>query len=231
VSEFELVASSWNLALGTRITQPDKMSLGMRLGLRRAGAETPATLRRRSDAELMALAQAGSADAFEIIYERHSVAAYSLAYRVCGTSGVAEDAVQDAFLSLWRNRHRFSTERGEPRSWLLGIVHNCTIDGLRRGATHQTRRASSDGLEQRLENPERTDELVAQREQAGEVRAALRALPPEQREVVELAYYGGLSHREIASTVGAPVGTIKGRMRLALLKLHTQLATAEEVEW
>lgn len=230
MSEFGVVAPRWNLALRTRITQSDKMSLGTRLGLRRAGAETPAVLRHRSDADLMTLAKDGSADAFEVIYERHSVAAYSLAYRVCGTRGVAEDAVQDAFLSLWRNRDRFAPERGEPRSWLLGIVHNCAIDRLRRGATHQTRRASSDGLEQRLEDPERTDELVAQREQAGEVRAALEALPPEQREVVELAYYGGLSHREIASTLGAPVGTIKGRMRLALLKLQTQLATAGEVE-
>jgi RNA polymerase sigma-70 factor (ECF subfamily) len=230
VSEFGVVAPRWNLTLQMRITQGDKMSLGLRLGPRRAGAQTPAALRRRTDAELMTLAKDGNADAFEVIYERHSVAAYSLAYRMCGKRGVAEDAVQDAFLSLWRNRHRYAPERGEPRSWLLGIVHNCAIDRLRRVASHDTRRASSEGLEQRLEDPERTDDLVAQRAQAGEVRAALDTLPPEQRQVVELAYYGGLSHREIASRLDAPVGTVKGRMRLALLKLQTQLATAGEVE-
>ena len=186
-------------------------------------------LRRRSDAELMALARAGDPDAFEVIYERHSVAAYSLAYRICGTRGMAEDAVQDAFLSLWRSRHRYEAGRGEPRSWLLGIVHNCAIDRLRRGAAYEGRRVSNEGIEQRLEDPERTDDVVEQREQAEEVRAALQTLPPEQRQVVELAYYGGLSHREIASLLNAPVGTVKGRMRLALLKLQGQLAPEVEL--
>jgi RNA polymerase sigma-70 factor (ECF subfamily) len=172
----------------------------------------------------MALAKEGNADAFEVIYERHVAAAYSLAYRMCGTAGMAEDAVQDAFLSLWRNRHRYQARRGEPRSWLLGIVHNCAIDRLRRGARYEGRRASSEGIEQRLEDPERTEDVAEQRAQAEDVRAALETLPPEQRQVVELAYYGGLSHREIASLLDAPVGTVKGRMRLALLKLQGQLA-------
>src|SRR5207248_9344489 len=109
----------------TRITQPDKMSFGLRLRLRGAAV---GALRRRSDAELMALAREGNPDGFEVIYDRQSVAAYSLAYRICGTRGMAEDAVQDAFLSLWRSRHRYEAGRGEPRSWLLGIVHNCAID-------------------------------------------------------------------------------------------------------
>ena len=181
----------------------------------------------------MTLAKAGSADAFEVIYERHSAQAYSLAYRMCGTRGMAEDTVQDAFLSLWRNRHRYEPGRGEPRSWLLGIVHNCAIDRLRRGAAHEGRRTSSEGIEQRLEDPARTEDLVQRREQAGEVRAALETLPPDQRQVVELAYYGGLTHREIARLLDAPMGTVKGRMRLALLKLQAQLEPAsarEEVE-
>jgi RNA polymerase sigma-70 factor (ECF subfamily) len=221
VSDIEALAPYWNLTLRARITQPDTMSFGLRSRLRGTGMEA---LRRRSDSELMALASEGNADAFEVIYDRYSVAAYSLAYRMCGTSGMAEDAVQDAFLSVWRNRHRYESGRGELRSWLLGIVHNSAIDRLRRGAAQERRRASSEGIEQRVEDPERTDDVVEQRAQAEEVRAALETLPPEQRQVVELAYYGGLSHREIASLLDTPVGTVKGRMRLALLKLQGQLA-------
>ncbi len=204
------------------------MSPGLRSRFGRSPAASPAALERCSDTELIALANEGDPAAFEVIYERHAVAAYSLAYRMCGAASVAEDAVQDAFLSMWRNRRRYERARGEVRSWLLGIVHNCVIDRLRRETAQERRGASSEGLEQRLEDPDRIDDLVEQRERAGEVRAALQTLPPEQRQVIELAYYGGMSQREISSLLGTPVGTVKGRMRLALLKLESRLTAASE---
>jgi RNA polymerase sigma-70 factor (ECF subfamily) len=177
------------------------------------------------------MARDGDADAFEVIYDRHSAAAFSLARRICGDPGVAEDAVQDAFLSLWRGRDRYDAARGQVGSWLLGIVHNSAIDRLRRSGVHERRRASAEGIEDRIEAPERTDELVAQQEEATGVRGALRTLPDEQRRVIELAYFGGLTHTQIAAQLGQPVGTVKGRMRLGLLKLHTQLSgeLAQEV--
>ncbi len=191
-------------------------------------ASGPAGLHRRSDSELLALACEGDADAFELIYDRHSTVAYSLAHRICGRRGLAEDVVQEAFLSLWHRRDRYEAGRGEVRSWLLQIVHNSAIDRLRRSDVHERRRASAEGIEDRLEAPDRPDEEVEQREQATVVRRVLEALPDEQRRVVELAYFCGLSHRQIAEKLEQPVGTVKGRMRLALLKLHGQLTAAED---
>jgi RNA polymerase sigma-70 factor, ECF subfamily len=181
-------------------------------------------LRQLADGELIALARDGSADAFTVIYDRHSAVAYSLARRICGARGDAEDVVQAAFLSLWRGRDRYDPARGEVRSWLLWIVHNSAIDRLRRAGVHERRRASSEGIEQRLEAPERIDKEVQAREQAAEVRRALEALPEEQRRVIELAYFDGLTHTQIATKLNQPVGTVKGRMRLGLVKLQAQLA-------
>jgi RNA polymerase sigma-70 factor (ECF subfamily) len=202
------------------------MLQGLRLRARRPAARPHVNLRLLADRELMALASDGDADAFEAIYERHATAAYSLAYRICGAPGPAEDVVQEAFLSLWRRRDRYDPIRGEVRGWLLGIVHNSAIDKLRHSGMHERRRASADGIEERLEAPDRTELEVERREQAGEIRSALETLPAEQRHVIELAYFGGLTHAQIASALETPVGTIKGRMRLGLLKLHAQLAPA-----
>jgi RNA polymerase sigma-70 factor, ECF subfamily len=109
------------------------------------------------------------------------------------------------------------------RTWVLGIVHNRAIDALRRSMVHDRRRASDEGIEERFEAAERTDVEAARRGEASEVRAALQALPPEQSRVIELAYFGGFSHSEIASLLDTPVGTVKGRMRLGLEKLRGQL--------
>jgi RNA polymerase sigma-70 factor (ECF subfamily) len=141
---------------------------------------------------------------------------------------MAEDAVQDAFLTLWRRLDRYDASRGEVRSWLLAIVHNSAIDRLRHSRVHDRRRASSEeGIEERVASPERTDIQVQQREQVNEINAALQALPPEQRHVIELAYFGGLTHTQIAARLELPVGTIKGRMRLGLTKLAALLSPSE----
>jgi RNA polymerase sigma-70 factor (ECF subfamily) len=200
----------------------------LRLRLRPTTADSMAGLARLSDRELAGLAVEGNAEAFEVIYDRHCTVAFSLACRICGQRDVAEDVVQEAFLSFWRNLERYDPRRGELRSWLLGIVHNSGIDRLRRAGMHERRRASAEGIEELVEAPERTDETVQQREQAGEVRQALGALPEEQRRVIELAYFGGLTQTQIAAKLAQPVGTVKGRMRLGLLKMHAQLAGAQE---
>jgi RNA polymerase sigma-70 factor (ECF subfamily) len=181
-----------------------------------------------TDGELVALAREQNADAFEVIYDRHASAAYSLAHRVCRARGMAEDVVQEAFLSLWRRLDRYDPARGELRAWLLWIVHNRAIDRLRHTGMHERRSASSEGIEERLESPERTDLEVQRRDEANAVRAALQTLPSEQRHVIELAYFDGLTHAQIASLLEMPVGTIKGRMRLGLAKLAAQLSGAHE---
>src|SRR5919106_2640551 len=176
-----------------------------------------------ADEDLMQLVRRGDAAAFELVYDRHATAAFSLAYRMTGVRNAAEDVVQEAFLSLWRSGARYDRTRGSVRTWVLGIVHNRAIDALRRSMVHDRRRASDEGIEERLEAGERTDVEVAPRDEAREGRTALAALPPEQSRVIELAYFGGFTHTEIASMLDTPIGTVKGRMRLGLEKLRGQL--------
>jgi RNA polymerase sigma-70 factor (ECF subfamily) len=180
-----------------------------------------------ADEDVMQLVRRGDARAFEIIYERHSTAAFSLAYRMMGTRGGAEDVTQDAFLSLWRSGARYDRARGSVRTWVLGIVHHRAIDALRRATVHNRRRAGDEGIEERFEATERTDEEAARREEAGAVRNALETLPSDQCQVIELAYFGGFTHTEIAEMLDAPVGTIKGRMRLGLKKMRAQLGEGQ----
>jgi RNA polymerase sigma-70 factor, ECF subfamily len=183
-----------------------------------------AALSSLADEELMTLVARNEPGAFETIYERHCGAAFSLAYRMCGTRALAEDVAQEAFLSIWRSGARYDRARGSVRTWVLGIVHNRAIDALRRSVVHERRRASDEGIEERFEARERTDVEAARREESEQIRGMLETLPDEQSRVIELAYFGGFTHSEIAEMLGAPIGTIKGRMRLGLEKLRGQLA-------
>jgi RNA polymerase sigma-70 factor, ECF subfamily len=178
---------------------------------------------RLADEDLMQFVRRGDARAFEVVYDRHAGVAFSLAYRMCGSRGVAEDVVQEAFLSLWRSGARYDRTRGSVRTWVLGIVHNRAIDALRRSVVHDRRRATDEGLDERLESGERTEAEVDRREEATAVRAAMNTLPPDQSRVIELAYFGGFTHTEIAGILSAPVGTVKGRMRLGMAKLRDVL--------
>jgi RNA polymerase sigma-70 factor, ECF subfamily len=184
-------------------------------------------LRSLADEDVMQLVRRGDARAFEVVYERHSAAAFSLAYRMMGTRAGAEDVTQDAFLSLWRSGARYDRARGSVRTWVLGIVHHRAIDALRRATVHDRRRASDEGIEERFEARERTDVEAARREEAGTVRGALSSLPTDQSQVIELAYFGGFTHTEIADMLDAPVGTVKGRMRLGLKKMRAQLGEGQ----
>jgi RNA polymerase sigma-70 factor (ECF subfamily) len=184
-------------------------------------------LRSLADEDVMQYVRGGDARAFEVIYERHSAAAFSLAYRMMGTRAGAEDVTQDAFLSLWRSGARYDRSRGSVRTWVLGIVHHRAIDALRRATVHDRRRASDEGIEERFEARERTDLEAARREEAGTVRGALSSLPADQSQVIELAYFGGFTHTEIADMLDTPVGTVKGRMRLGLKKMRAQLGEGQ----
>jgi RNA polymerase sigma-70 factor, ECF subfamily len=184
-------------------------------------------LRSLADEDVMQLVRRGDARAFEVVYERHSSAAFSLAYRMMGTRSGAEDVTQDAFLSMWRSGARYDRARGSVRTWVLGIVHHRAIDALRRATVHDKRRAGDEGIEERFEARERTDVEAARREEAGTVRGALSSLPADQCQVIELAYFGGFTHTEIAEMLDAPVGTVKGRMRLGLKKMRAQLGEGQ----
>jgi RNA polymerase sigma-70 factor, ECF subfamily len=193
----------------------------------------PASKRRQdfrtlADEDLMALVRNGEPGAFEVIFDRHSAAAFSLAYRMCGRRAMAEDVVQDAFLSLWRSGARYDRRRGSVRNWVLGVVHNRAIDAFRRGVVREGRNVSDEGLAERVPADERTEVEVARREEARHVRGALDGLPADQRQVVELAYFGGFSHTQIAEMLRLPAGTVKGRMRLALTKMRTALGDPAE---
>jgi RNA polymerase sigma-70 factor, ECF subfamily len=186
-------------------------------------------LRGLADEELMELVDAGETRAFEVIFDRHGGAGYSLAYRMCGRRALAEDIVQEAFLSLWRSGSGYDRTRGSVRSWVLGAVHNRAVDALRRTGAKAGRDVSDEGIAERLKAPDTTDAEVVRRDEARRVRGALTELPADQRQVIELAYFGGLTHSQIADVLELPPGTVKGRMRLGLTKMRSALGEAESV--
>ena len=180
-------------------------------------------LRELADEDLMPLVHDGNARAFEVVFDRHADAAFSLAYRMCGRRGMAQDIVQDAFLSLWRSGARYDRTRGSVRSWVLSVVRNRAIDMFRRETVHSGRDVSAEGVVERMPAPDDVAVDAERREDARGVRSALRDLPAEQRQVIELAYFGGFSHLQIAEMLDVPAGTVKGRMRLGLSKLRVAL--------
>lgn len=194
---------------------------------------TPITRTRQlamtADEDLLARIESGDADAFEVIYDRHSRVAYSLAYRLLGDRQAAEDLVQDAFLSAWRSADAYSPARGSVRTWLLSILHNRGIDRLRTRSA-MTRR--QDALEQmELRRPPAPDAATegVERVMADTVRRELGTLPQEQVEVLTLAYHGGFTHQEIAEMLQVPLGTVKSRMRLGLGRLRRGVGFREAV--
>ncbi len=190
-----------------------------------ASASDGTDLARLADEDLMQLVQRNDPRAFEAVYDRHAGSAFGLAYRMCGRRATAEEVVQEAFLAIWRSGARYDRARGSVRTWILGIVHHRAIDALRRSIVHDRRRASDEGIEERFEATERTEVEAVRRDEAREIRGLLDELPEEQRQVIELAYFGGFTHAEIAEMLRMPLGTVKGRMRLGLEKLRTRMSS------
>jgi RNA polymerase sigma-70 factor (ECF subfamily) len=166
---------------------------------------------------------AGEIGGLEALYDRYHAMAYALALRITTETGLAEDVVQDSFLGVWRNAERYAEARGTVRSWLLAIVRHRAIDAMRRQRASVALGEESDEiLPANLTLPDIWPE-VAGRLDGERVREAIQTLPPAQRDAIELAYFDGLTQREIATRTGAPLGTVKSRMRLGLVSLREQL--------
>ncbi len=168
----------------------------------------------------MPLVHDGDAQAFEVVFDRHADAAFSLAYRMCGRRGTAEDVVQEAFLSLWRSGARYDRTRGSVRSWVLSVVRNRAIDLFRKDIVRTGKDVSAEETIEQMASAEDIASDAERRQDAQGVRSALAELPVDQRQVIELAYFGGFSHSQIAQMLELPAGTVKGRMRLGLTKLR-----------
>ena len=185
-----------------------------------------ATLSPTDDALIGALA-GRDLTALAALYDRYGRVAYALAYRILGEPEGAEDVVHDGFLSAWRGAASYRSERGNVRGWLLSIVHHRAVDVLRRKTTF--RPAPLEVAEQRPADDDTAEEATRNVEHAT-VRAALEGLPQAQRRTIELAYFGGYTHVELAQIMGVPLGTVKGRMRIGLQKLRRALEREGRVE-
>jgi RNA polymerase sigma factor (sigma-70 family) len=181
-----------------------------------------------SDEALVLLAARSEESALAELYDRYGRAAYGLALRVLRDPELAEDAVQEAFLTLWRTAARFVPERSKASTWILTLVHRRAVDAVRREQRRRT-----DSLDWAAEpSVEGVDEDAWLRLQRERVQEALRKLPDAQREALELAYYGGLSQSELAERLGQPLGTIKSRMFGGLSRLRELLGEpGTEVSW
>ena len=189
----------------------------------------PKDLAHLSDEALVALVARSDHVALAELYDRYGRVSYNLAYRVLRDASLAEDAVQEAFLAVWRTAGRFMPERSKASTWILTLVHRRAVDIVRR---EQRRRAEP--LDDSFEpSGAETDEAAWLRLERERVQAALRKLPDQQREALELAYYGGFSQSELAERLGQPLGTIKSRMFAGLSQMRELLAEAapEEQRW
>ena len=177
-----------------------------------------------SDEALVALAARSEHPALAELYDRYGRSAYGLARRIVRDDTLAEDAVQEAFLALWRTASRFVPERGKASTWILTLVHRRAVDLVRR--EERRRAAPLEGTEEPDERALAADEEIELSDRRRLVQEALRQLPDEQREALELAYYGGLTQTELAERLGVPLGTIKSRMFTGLRRLRDLLAEA-----
>jgi RNA polymerase sigma factor (sigma-70 family) len=184
--------------------------------------DRPATTVEDDDRQVLARIASGELNALEALYDRYRTMAYSIALRVTGDASLAEDVLQDAFLGAWRHAGRYAEGRGSVKTWLLAIVHHRAIDAVRRRRPTSALPEVEEVTPVALTVPDLWGEVSADLD-AGTVRAALDVLPDVQREAIELAYFGGLTQQEIAARTGAPLGTVKGRMRLALLAMRRHL--------
>jgi RNA polymerase sigma factor (sigma-70 family) len=184
------------------------------------------------DGQLVELVAQRDADALEALYERYGRPAYSLARRILTEETLAQDVVQEVFLSLWRDARRFDAGRGTVATYLLSMTHHRAVDVVRREENLRRWRTSKEGLELEADpDPKaRGEEQVEATERRAEVRAALKDLPEAQREALLLAYFGGYTQREVAALVGVPLGTVKTRMAAGMRKMKAALSDAGREE-
>jgi RNA polymerase sigma factor (sigma-70 family) len=186
------------------------------------GGAVRSRLADRSDEALIEAAARSDEDALAALYDRYGRVAYGLALRVLRDETLAEDAVQEAFLQVWRSAGRFDPRRAKASTWMLTFVHRRAVDLVRR----EERRRVEPAEAAPPESGPGADEDAEQRSKRRIVQDALRRLPADQREAIELAYYGGFTQSELAERLGQPLGTIKSRMFAGLMRLRTLLAEA-----
>ncbi|GAA0898671.1 RNA polymerase sigma factor [Pseudonocardia zijingensis] len=177
------------------------------------------------DEELVRAVAAGAHPALAALYDRYGRRAYSLARRVCRDDNLAEDVVQEVFLAFWRDPERFDPGRGGFATWILTLVHHKSVDAVRRESAVRRRTVAviDEGQEWSIPPAPGADLGALQSMEAGQVRDALGRLPPEQREALTLAYFGGYSQREVAALTGVPLGTVKSRMFTGMRRLRGAL--------
>ena len=182
------------------------------------------------DGQLVELVAQKDAGALEALYGRYGRAAYSLARRILTEETLAQDVVQEVFLSLWRDARRFDAGRGTVATYLLSMTHHRAVDVVRREENLRRWRTSDEGLELEPDPKARVEDEVEASERRAEVRSALAELPAAQREVLLLAYFGGYTQREVAALVGVPLGTVKTRMAAGMRKMREALQDAGREE-
>jgi RNA polymerase sigma-70 factor, ECF subfamily len=178
---------------------------------------------RPSDETLMKRAQKGDCEAFAQLYDRHAVRAFRVARTICGDTGRAEDAVQEGFLTIWNSRTQFHAGKGSFQAWAMTIVKNRAIDSYRAAAARPPLQLTETQTEKPDAKSKSVQDQVLARSETDAMLLSLRELPAAQAEVIALAFFGELSHSEIAAQLELPSGTVKGRMRLGLEKLRRQM--------
>ena len=201
--------------------RPDRLG-----GASEPSAPVPNPTEGPSDAELVRRLGKADGAALSQLYQRFGRPCYSLARRICADEGLAEDVVQEVFLTLWRDPGRYDPARGGFATWLLTLIHHKAVDAVRRESTLRRRMvAAPEAGEDWSPTPvPGADQAALARVAAGQVRTALHRLPHEQRQVLALAYFGGHTQREIAVLTGVPLGTVKSRMFTAVQRLRSLLA-------
>jgi len=184
------------------------------------GRQESEAAREPSDEQVLEAVGRGDDDALGALYDRFGRLAFRLAFRILRDRALAEDAVQEAFLAVWRSADAYKRERAKPSTWILTVVHRRAVDIVRR---EQSRRAEPlEVAPEPAAGP--ADEDAVLRDRRAAVQAALTELPGEQRQALELAYYGGLTQSELAERLGVPLGTVKSRMFAGLGRLRELLA-------
>jgi RNA polymerase sigma-70 factor (ECF subfamily) len=181
------------------------------------------------DDDLLIACAEGDEQALGSLYDRFGTVAYRLALRVVRDAGLAEDVVQEAFLTVWRQADRFERSRGSASTWILTLVHRRAVDLVRRQARFNALPDQLEAMAPQAVSAESTDDDVALREARSKVQAALATLSRAEREVLELAYWGGLAQSEIATALGIPSGTVKSRTFSALARLREALSRGPEL--
>lgn len=181
------------------------------------------------DRELIARVRSGDEDAFRGLFDRYAPTAMALARRVVRQSHLAEEIVQEAFMAVWRDPGAYDDERGSVKGWLMGMVHHRAVDLVRREEAHRRRAEAAipEAIEDQADHADEVVQRLGLPEEQRLVRAALDALPDEQRQVLAMMYFDGLSQSQIAERTGTPLGTVKSRTLLGMRRMRDALAEVQ----